>query len=77
MKDKATKEPFPVAEGVSSKVCERALELGVCVYPCAGSAGEGRGDHVLICPPYTITEEEVGRIVEVTRRAVVDVLGEF
>ncbi|RPA78670.1 PLP-dependent transferase [Ascobolus immersus RN42] len=76
VKDKETKEPFPVSDGVSSKVCERALELGICLYPCAGSAGEGKGDHVLICPPYTITEGEIEKIVEVARRAVVDVLGE-
>ena len=29
-----------------------------------------KGDHVLICPPYTVTEEELGVIVDVTRKVI-------
>lgn len=73
VKDKASKEPFDPSEFICVKVHERALELGVSVYPGNGCAGNGRGDQVMIAPPFNITEEELRFAVSTLARAVNDV----
>ena len=68
--DKATKRPFEPEHGFGVKVQKRAFELGVAVYPGMATVDGKKGDHVLVCPPYTVTEEELGVIVEAARRAI-------
>ena len=50
-----------------------AFERGVIFYPGSGSMDGVRGDHVLIAPPFVITEGEVNEVVGVLRQAVLDV----
>jgi adenosylmethionine-8-amino-7-oxononanoate aminotransferase len=73
VKDKATKEPFDPSELICVKVHERALELGVSIYPGNGCAGNGRGDQVMVSPPFNITEEEIRFAVDTLAQAVGDV----
>jgi adenosylmethionine-8-amino-7-oxononanoate aminotransferase len=54
---------------VGLAVQKQALELGVNVYPGGGSIDGIRGDHVLIAPPYTVTEAEIVTIVSVVLEA--------
>ena len=61
--DRATKRPFDPARKLNAAVKERALELGLAVYPGGGTADGRAGDHVLIAPPYTATEAEMDLIV--------------
>ena len=64
VEDRATRAPFDPARRVNVTVKERALDLGLAVYPGGGTADGRAGDHVLIAPPYTATEAEVDLIVE-------------
>ncbi len=50
-----------------------AFERGVIFYPGSGSVDGVRGDHVLIAPPFVITEGEMDEVVGVLRQAVLDV----
>jgi adenosylmethionine-8-amino-7-oxononanoate aminotransferase len=67
--DKTSKIPFDPALKVGLAVQKQALELGVNVYPGAGSIDGIKGDHVLIAPPYTVTEAEIETITSVVLEA--------
>lgn len=64
--DKATGTPFDPALGVTGRVVTKVFDKGVLVMPGAPGPIDGvNGDHVAISPPFTVTEEEVDRIVQV------------
>ncbi|KAL4783720.1 pyridoxal phosphate-dependent transferase [Aspergillus varians] len=66
VKDKTTKEPFPVKEGVAQKVHLTGLqkEHGVSVIPGVGVADGKNGDIVQIAPAYNVSRAEIEWIVE-------------
>ena len=67
MKDKYTKEPFDSKLGVSMRIVDLGMspEFNMAVYPGAGTVDGVNGDHILIAPPFIITEQDVDHIVEV------------
>jgi adenosylmethionine-8-amino-7-oxononanoate aminotransferase len=74
--DKSTKEPFPASFPVADLVTEESIRRGAVVYPGMKGAADGvLGDHVMLCPPFTISEEEVRQLVEVLRASIEAVLG--
>lgn len=70
VRDRAAKEPFAPAVGFGMRVQQAAFRRGVAVYPGAGTADGVRGDHVLLAPPYTVTEDQLAAICRVLREAV-------
>lgn len=72
--DKTSKAPFDPVLKVGLAVQKQALELGVNVYPGGGSIDGIRGDHVLIAPPYTVTEAEIKTITSVVLEAYIKVV---
>lgn len=69
VQDKACKTPFDPALKVGLSVQRQALELGVNIYPGGGGIDGVKGDHVLIAPPYTVTEAEIETITSVVLEA--------
>jgi adenosylmethionine-8-amino-7-oxononanoate aminotransferase len=65
-----TKEPFSKEVRFADRVCARCMADGVLLYPGRGSAGGGRGDHLMVAPPFVVTEDQITSIVDVLRRAV-------
>ena len=61
--DKASKMPFAPALEFGSRVQKRALRFGVAVYPGVATVDGARGDHVLLAPPYTVTQQELETVV--------------
>ena len=57
------------------KIGAAALEIGMMCYPTQGCADGIDGDHVLLAPSYTSTEDEIATIVAVLERAVSAVIG--
>ena len=47
-----------------------ALDPGVMLYPGRGSVDGKIGDHVLIAPPYNVTQKQIELIVERSRKAI-------
>jgi adenosylmethionine-8-amino-7-oxononanoate aminotransferase len=76
MEDIAGKIPFPADTAFGSKVQLAAFDLGVAVYPGAGTVDGLRGDHILIAPPYTVSDEELVIAVSTLRRAYEKVVAE-
>ena len=46
------------------------LDPGVMLYPGSGTADGHLGDHILLAPPYTVTAEEIEKIVALTKMAI-------
>jgi adenosylmethionine-8-amino-7-oxononanoate aminotransferase len=67
--DRRARAPFDPALGVHNLVKEAALEVGLGVYPTAGTIDGRRGDHFIIAPPYTVSEDEIELIVDRTCEA--------
>jgi hypothetical protein len=52
-----------------------AMANRLICYPGSGSVDGDLGDHVLLAPPYIISEEQAGEIVERLARSIEAVLG--
>jgi adenosylmethionine-8-amino-7-oxononanoate aminotransferase len=68
--DRATKQPFDPAQRLNAKVKLRALENGLLCYPMGGTIDGARGDHVLVAPPFIVTEPQLDELVEKLGRAI-------
>lgn len=64
VKDKKTKEPFPVALGIAEKLTVMLMKHGVVVYPGSGMADGENGDQFLLAPPLIMTKEQADELVE-------------
>jgi len=59
VKDRNTKKPYPPQVRLCSAVTREAMERGAIVYPGTGTADGVSGDHILLTPPYIITERQI------------------
>jgi adenosylmethionine-8-amino-7-oxononanoate aminotransferase len=64
VQDRETKKPFPRSARVTEQVLDRAMELGLLLYPSTGNVDGGDGDYLLIGPPLTIIDDEIDLIVD-------------
>ncbi len=62
--DRGTKEPFDPARKLNALVKKEAMKRGLMIYPMGGAADGVRGDHVLLAPPFILTDANVDAIVE-------------
>jgi adenosylmethionine---8-amino-7-oxononanoate aminotransferase len=60
--DKETKAPFRLADQVGTRVCSRARELGLLI--------RSLGDVLVVLPPLTITEVQLGTMLDSMERAI-------
>jgi len=63
VKDKKTKEPFDPKLRLNTIIANRAFEKGLITYPGGGGADGIKGDHLLLAPPFVITEEQIEKMV--------------
>jgi adenosylmethionine-8-amino-7-oxononanoate aminotransferase len=64
VEDRSTKEPFDPALRLHARVKAEAMARGLMVYPMGGTIDGRRGDHVLLAPPFIVTDNELETIVE-------------
>ncbi|KAL4876814.1 pyridoxal phosphate-dependent transferase [Aspergillus karnatakaensis] len=69
VEDKKSKQPFHAGMGFGISVQKQAFELGIAVYPGAGTVDGEKGDHILLAPPYNVTDEDLDNIVRILKRA--------
>jgi adenosylmethionine-8-amino-7-oxononanoate aminotransferase len=62
VEDTGTRAPFPRALRFAETFTDRALDVGLVVWPNAGHADGTNGDLVMLAPPYVATEAELGEI---------------
>ncbi len=62
--DRASRTPFDPARGIAEAVKQAALDRGLGIYPCVGTLDGVRGDHMIVAPPYIVTDAELTEIVD-------------
>lgn len=67
VKNKQTKEPFSTKKRVKGNILRGCAMKGVMFYPGYYEDEQGRGDQIIISPPFIITEDEIDRCVSVLR----------
>jgi adenosylmethionine-8-amino-7-oxononanoate aminotransferase len=70
VRDAKTREPFPAERGLSAAIGRNAFQDGLIIFPCAGNAGGGLGDTIIIAPPYNASDGELSELVDKLSRAV-------
>jgi adenosylmethionine-8-amino-7-oxononanoate aminotransferase len=60
--DRASKTPFDPARRVFAKVRSEAMARGLMVYPMGGTIDGRLGDHVLLAPPFIVSDSELDTI---------------
>jgi adenosylmethionine-8-amino-7-oxononanoate aminotransferase len=74
VRDRATKDPFDPKLKLAARIKQEAMALGLMCYPMGGTIDGARGDHVLLAPPFIVTDEEldllIERLVEAVDRAI-------
>ncbi len=62
--DRSTKAPFDAKLKLHARIKSEAMARGLICYPMGGTIDGKSGDHVLLAPPYIITEDEIDLIAE-------------
>jgi adenosylmethionine-8-amino-7-oxononanoate aminotransferase len=62
--DRSSKSVFDPALKLHARVKKEAMSRGLMVYPSGGTIDGISGDHVLIAPPFIVSEAEIDTIVE-------------
>lgn len=68
--DRATSAPFEPKLRLNVRIKKAAMELGLMTYPMGGTIDGARGDHVLLAPPFIISDDELDLLIERLVRAV-------
>jgi adenosylmethionine-8-amino-7-oxononanoate aminotransferase len=64
VEDHATKAPFDATLRLHERAKAEAFARGLLIYPGGGTADGRSGDHILLAPPYNVTNEELEMIVD-------------
>lgn len=75
VEDRATKRPFAPERGIHRAVKAAAFEAGLICYPMGGTIDGRQGDHVLLAPPFIITEAQIDELTDKLSAALTTVLG--
>ncbi len=73
--DRATKAPFDPSLRIAARLKKAAFARGLICYPMSGTIDGKHGDHVLLAPPFIISDAEMGMLVDRLADAVEEVLG--
>jgi adenosylmethionine-8-amino-7-oxononanoate aminotransferase len=76
VRDRAGKTPFDPTLRLHARIKKQAMTNGLMVYPMGGTIDGQRGDHVLLAPPFIVTDADLDAIVERLGAAVDTVLKE-
>lgn len=75
VEDRSSKAPFDPAFKLHARVKKAAMARGLMVYPMGGTIDGASGDHVMLAPPFIVTPDQIGDIVDRLGNAIDDVLG--
>ena len=73
VQDRASKRPFPAQRGLSREIASHAFADGLICFPCAGNAGGGLGDAIIIAPPFNASDAELEELIAKLGAAIMSV----
>jgi hypothetical protein len=62
--DREAKTPFDPELAIHQRAKADAFARGLLIYPSGGTVDGRRGDHILLAPPYNVSDEELEMIVD-------------
>ncbi len=68
--DRASKTPFDPGVKLHARIKQQAMQDGLLVYPMGGTIDGQQGDHVLLAPPFIVSDGELDQVVERLKQAV-------
>ncbi len=74
VEDRATKQPFDPALAINNKLKKACFNAGLICYPMGGTIDGKRGDHILLAPPFIITDAQIDELVSKLDQAFLEVL---
>jgi len=72
--DRSSKAPFDPELRVHQRAKADAFDRGLLIYPGGGTVDGRCGDHILLAPPYNVTDDELGIIVDLLAETIDAVL---
>ncbi len=61
--DRASQRPFAPEQKLHARIKAEAMARGLLCYPMGGTIDGRRGDHLLLAPPFIVTDDELEAIV--------------
>ncbi|MFP5406488.1 MAG: aminotransferase class III-fold pyridoxal phosphate-dependent enzyme, partial [Gammaproteobacteria bacterium] len=62
--DRESKQVFDPAHKLHARIKQAAMDRGLMVYPMGGTIDGRIGDHVLLAPPFIVSDEELDILVD-------------
>lgn len=70
-----TRAPFAPERGLAQRIGAEAKARGLMVYPGSGTVDGVAGDHILLAPPYTVTDDQIGFVADTLHLAIDAAIG--
>ncbi len=77
VENRKTKAPFPSEIPLAAQIKREAMNNGLMCYPMGGTIDGRDGHHILLAPPYIISEEQLGELVNKLLKTLETVLEEL
>lgn len=74
VEDRETKAPFAPEKGIAAKLKKHAFANGLICYPMGGTIDGRQGDHVMLAPPFIITDDQIDELVAKLSRSIAEVI---
>jgi adenosylmethionine-8-amino-7-oxononanoate aminotransferase len=70
VQDRDSKAPFDPARGLAAKIKKAAFEAGLICYPMSGTRDGRNGDHILLAPPFIISDDQITVVIDKLESAI-------
>ncbi|SEW02559.1 hypothetical protein SAMN05444851_0947 [Aliiroseovarius sediminilitoris] len=74
VEDRETKAPFAPEKGIAAKLKKHAFANGLICYPMGGTIDGRQGDHVMLAPPFIITDDQIDELVAKLSKSIAEVI---
>jgi len=74
VEDRATKVPFDPQLAMHHRTKAEAFARGLLIYPSGGTVDGRAGDHILLAPPYNVSDGELDMIVDLLAETIEAIL---
>jgi len=74
VENRDTKAPFAPDMRLAARLKKAAFENGLLCYPMAGTRDGKHGDHILLAPPFIMTDAQIPELIDPLVRAISDIL---
>ncbi|ASJ74795.1 aspartate aminotransferase family protein [Granulosicoccus antarcticus] len=74
VEDRGSKKPFSPDRQINKKLKKATFDAGLICYPMGGTIDGQNGDHILLAPPFIISDSQIDEVVGKLNNAIKDVL---